>query len=181
MGKASDVGRVVGVDQRYSLRRRHGILEKLDALAGQTLDLANRHVTECDQDIGPQRYQLRDELGNGIGPALAETVIDNDVLALDEAELLQPLAKSGRLDRVSRRSSSPDPADPRDLCLLLRAEGARRGHRACQQEYEVAASHAQPLDLAPSSDYGSTEPVSDTLDERRLATHCGQFPHDTGW
>src|SRR6516165_8168618 len=98
-----------------------------------------------------------------IGPA----VFDRQILSLNIASVGQALVKrfsQPPLDpiiaRVCGGRVTREPADHRHR-LLLRAEGARCRHRAGQQEYEVAAPHAQPLDLAQSSDYGSTEAISD--------------------
>ena len=106
---------------------------------GDALDRPDRQVTERDQDIRPELHQLSGEIGNAIIAALAEAVIDDDVLTLDIAELFQPLAESRRLDRISRRSSRPDPADPRDLCRLLSPHcGRRRRRRAGGEKRSLA-------------------------------------------
>src|SRR5262249_11868506 len=74
---------------------------------------------------------------------LAEAIIDEDVLALDVAELAQPLAKSPRLGRISRRSSTPDPADPPDLCRLLAARRERpHRHGAAKKPGESPPLHS---------------------------------------
>ena len=96
---------------------------------GGALDGTDRQVTERDQDIRLELHQLGGEIGNAIVAALAEAVIDDDVLTLGVAELVQPLAKPRGLDRVSRRSSVPDPADSRDLSRLLRAHRGRPRRR----------------------------------------------------
>jgi hypothetical protein len=101
---------------------------------GDALDGTDRQVTERDYHIRPELHQLGGEIGSAVIAALAEAVIDYDVLTLDIAELFQPLAKSRRLDRVSCRSSIPDPADPRDLSRLLSSHRGRPRRRRANGE-----------------------------------------------
>ncbi len=101
---------------------------------GDSLEGADRKVAECDQDILPELHQLGGEIGHAIVAALAEAVLDDDVLPFDIAKLFQALAKSRHLRRISRRSSRPDPADPPDLRRLLRTRIKRPRPRARSEE-----------------------------------------------
>jgi hypothetical protein len=91
--------------------------------AGGTPDGADHQLTDRDDDVGSALYLLRDEIGNAIPPVFGEAVVDDDVLALDVAQVLEPLAKSGCFDRISRRPTRPDPADAGIFAGVCCADG----------------------------------------------------------
>src|SRR6266446_2973 len=57
---------------------------------GDSLEGADRKVAECDQDIRPELHQLGGEIGHAIVAALAEAVLDDDVLPFDIANSFRP-------------------------------------------------------------------------------------------
>jgi hypothetical protein len=114
---------------------------------GHSLEGADRKVTNCDQDIRLELHQLGGEVGQEVVAALAEAIVDDDVLPLDIAELHQPLAKSRHLGRISGRSSSPDPADPRDLRRLLRAP-IERPRATCAANEECRRAQLEQISTA---------------------------------
>src|SRR5712691_6009495 len=88
--------------------------------------------------------------------ALGETVLDRNIPADDEARLLQSVQERGPERRLGLRRAAAEIADDQQARLRARGEGPR-GHPASEKRYDIAASHAWPLELAASADYGSTE------------------------
>src|SRR5262249_26105374 len=99
-------------------------------------------VLGCRHSLRPHRYddvdlepdQLAREVGQPVGPALRESIIDDNILTLDPPELAQSLPERveyGRRHTGSRRRKN---TYPRHLCRLLRAGGERRGKEARKQD-----------------------------------------------
>ena len=74
-------------------------------------------------------------------PDLPPSVFDRHVLSLDVAGFAQSLAESGHIPCIRSDRRAAEPADHRHR-LLLRAEVARHGHRAAQEQYQVAPLHS---------------------------------------
>ncbi len=81
------------------------------------------------------------EFGIAFGPTMSVSVLDGDVLALDVAEVEQPLpeCRSVRLSRRCRFGREQD-TDPRHSPRLLRRGGERRGEEAASQATEERTS-----------------------------------------
>src|SRR5205085_2221474 len=85
--------------------------------------------------------------------------IRSPVLSLYITGLAQPLAEGSHKRCIWAGRCAAEEPDHRHR-LLLRADDRRRSHCAGEYNYEIAASHAQPLALIASKDYGSTGPLS---------------------
>ena len=77
--------------------RQAGNQPLADRVAGQsdnrncrvdTLGRADHQLAERDDDIRSEPRQLCREIGNAIPPTLGEAIVNDDVLALDIAELV---------------------------------------------------------------------------------------------
>ena len=79
----------------------------------------------------PPADEIGGQGGQPIIVALCPAVFDRHVLSLDVAGFAQPLVERSHLGR--NRADAAEEADHRHR-LLLRAQGARHGHRAPYQE-----------------------------------------------
>src|SRR5262249_56615834 len=96
-----------------------------------------------DNDINLETDELGGDLGIALGVSRRPTILDRDGAALDPAECMQSLQKSGRpLMRAGRRPRAQVP-DGRQLPRLLRPCRERPGcRRAAEQRDELAPSHS---------------------------------------
>src|SRR5262249_48767202 len=76
-----------------------------------------------DDDVHREADKLRCDLTEAVGLILGELLLDDDVLALDVAELAQALPE--RL-AVGRARAAPEIANPGDVEVLLRLALARQ-------------------------------------------------------
>src|SRR4051812_10670928 len=103
-----------------------------------------------------------DEIGGQCGQpivmALRPAVFDRQILSLDVAGFAQSLAERGHKWCTQARRPGAEVSDHRHRLLLRPRRERPRDRRAAQQKYQLAASHARPLALTASRDYGSTGP-----------------------
>jgi hypothetical protein len=98
-----------------------------------------------DAGSGNHGYLTTNQIGRqgrqSIVLALRPTVFDRDVPALDVAGLVQTLPEAGQTDiGVGLGRAGAEIADHRHR-LLLRVQRRRRGHRAAEQQHQLAAVH----------------------------------------
>ena len=109
-------------------------------LVGRILDHGGHRRSYRDQHVRPQLHQLGRKTGEAVVMALAEAVINDDVLSVYVPELLHSLSEALLWDsgRISRRQ----PPDPRQLPRRLGAAALREGK-------ERRPRHAERRKLAP--------------------------------
>ncbi len=148
-----------------------GIVEVALFAASAEGDAARRdHVDLAADEIGGQ-------CGQPIIVALRPAVFDRHVLSLDIAGFAQSLVERGHI-RCSRAGrAGAEEADHRHR-LLLRAQGARRRHRAAQQEHQLAAPHSMTSSARARIDCGTVRPSA--LAVLRLTTSSNVVGCSTG-
>ena len=101
-------------------------------LAATAAGVAHRH-----DDVHLEPDQLGREVGQPLEPALRKSILDDDVLALDLAELPQALPERVEYGAAAGRMSRDQNADPRNLlprCCASTASGAARRPAAGHDE-----------------------------------------------
>ena len=93
-----------------------------------------------DDDVDLQPDQLGREVGQPVEPTLRESILDDDVLALDPPELTQPFPERLAGTAVTGGRAGREEADPIDLPRRLRLGGERRG-----EEAEGASDEGSPV------------------------------------
>src|SRR5262249_12713975 len=109
----------------------------------------NDHGDRSTNQFGRQRRQSIELI---LGPA----IFDHYILALDEAYLLQALAKCAQAVRGSRGRRGVKEANHRQ-CRLLRARLKWPRHRTAEQRDELAARHSITSSARASSAGGNFE------------------------
>src|SRR5262249_22141411 len=105
-----------------------------------------RFGSDCCNDAGNRNraHLTTDQIGGqcrqSVVLALREAVLDRQVLALDIADFLEPLAK-GHHTVISHSRLTAEPPDSRHGCLLC-ARRERPRSRAAEQSDEHAALHS---------------------------------------
>jgi hypothetical protein len=107
---------------------------------GGVLGRHDREGRRCGDDIDLQPDQLGREVGQAVRPALRESRLDDDVLALDPPELTQPFPKRRAGTAVTGGRAGREKADPVDLPRRLRADGAR-----CREDAHGARDKGPPV------------------------------------
>src|SRR6516225_8375032 len=88
---------------------------------------------------------------------LRPAVFDRNVLSFVVAGFAEPFAKRGERLSVRGWRGAVEVADDRH-CLLLRANGTRRGHRAAEQQHHLAARHSMTSSARARIDGGTVRP-----------------------
>jgi hypothetical protein len=99
--------------------------------------------TRYDDDIDLRADQLGSEAGKARDVAVRPSVLQNEVLSLDVAQLGHPLPE--RIDNAQHfraRRGLAEPSYPHNFVCLLRPGGERRGEEtACQGADEGSPIH----------------------------------------
>ena len=89
---------------------------------------------------GPARQRVREAVEDRLGVA----ELDDDIAALDQAQLAQPLEKHIHPRRSRSGRTWPQETDPEHTPCLLRARGERPGRRATEEGDELPTPHGLP-------------------------------------
>ena len=107
-----------------------------------------------DQDVGLETDQLDGEIGESLQLAVLVPVFDDDVLALDVAELAQPLLECLQARRIGARRDAGEIAD---ASHLWPAAAARVGSQNAASKAQARIQASLFFTATPAQEYAAGE------------------------